>query len=428
MIVRLSVDLITKDSKSDCISHVRKPRIQPRTHENNSLSRDNGVTQHPRLRCSGEDRGPRRTAANSHTKPQQEKQQPSTIFTMADTATKEKDDASASVATATTAEEADSITKLTNMFHETTIEDGGKKKSIWADGHHHETDDTTTSLDDGLVALNNLVLEQKVKHAKWEFPVTPLQEFNATLDDLFRAFLRWSNKVEEDVVAAGEAQSPPLYNVSKAFRRLESYATWMHDNAKDLHEPLTVESVAATHELWKMKVTHDQHGRLLWWIDMGAMNFKAIKAAATTDHQQTLRYLVWQTHLVMFDEQAQRHGMVFVESLAKKGMWECFGIVPMDVSAKLDRLTIGSMPVKMKKIYMFDAAQWLHIVNALMRPFLSAKMRSRLVCPTAKDEPPQAICDREFGRASIPHGFAGMVGGTMKDLIETKYIKSETFA
>jgi hypothetical protein len=120
--------------------------------------------------------------------------------------------------------------------------------------------------------------------------------------------------------------------------------------------------------------------------------------------------------------------MIMVESLAKKSMWESYTMVPMDLSAKLNRLTIGSMPVKMKKIYMFESAQWLHIVNALMRPFMSTKMRQRIVCPTAKDDPPQVICDAAFGRANIPQGFAGMSGGTLKDLVESKYIKSETFA
>ena len=85
--------------------------------------------------------------------------------------------------------------------------------------------------------------------------------------------------------------------------------------------------------------------------------------------------------------------------------------MPFILIAKMDRLTIGVLPIKMKGIYIFGAARWLHLMMNLMKPFLSKKMRERMIIVTEKMAPDtQLYCDEEFGRAYVPDGFLGVQG------------------
>merc|ERR1712238_342851 len=114
-------------------------------------------------------------------------------------------------------------------------------------------------------------------------------------------------------------------------------------------------------------------------MDVAKMEQSNIKEI---DSQEHLRYVVWFSHLLMFDKNAQDHGVVLMEDLNKIGFWNCMTLIPMDVGAKMDRLTIGVLPVKMKAIYMFGAARWTQLMIGLMKPFLSKKMRERMIIVT----------------------------------------------
>ena len=149
---------------------------------------------------------------------------------------------------------------------------------------------------------------------------------------------------------------------------------------------------------------------------MGACD---INASKTLTPEENLRYFVWYSHCIMFDKNAQEHGVVIAESLAKIGFWAAMTIFPPKLGAKLDRLTIGVLPVKMKKFYIFDCPRWMHVMMALMSPFLSKKMKSRL-----------AILDKDFetmyeelgGLDYVIKGFGEKLDGTlMEDFITTKY-------
>jgi hypothetical protein len=68
----------------------------------------------------------------------------------------------------------------------------------------------------------------------------------------------------------------------------------------------------------------------------------------------SLRAFVWYSHYVMYDESVQENGLIFIESVAKLGIIKTMTLVPMKVGAKLDRLTIGVLPVKMNAIYILE--------------------------------------------------------------------------
>ena len=87
-----------------------------------------------------------------------------------------------------------------------------------------------------LDALKKMITAAKKKastkgKAKWEFRASPHAQFNKTLDDTFEAFLMWARSVPPDAAGAatngGSKRTDGRINVSRAFRRLETYAAWM---------------------------------------------------------------------------------------------------------------------------------------------------------------------------------------------------------
>lgn len=252
--------------------------------------------------------------------------------------------------------------------------------------------------------------------------LVPLDEFHTTQTNFLKAFLKWSIKDREDIVK-GKEESKLIVNASKARRRLDSYFDWMKDNiAEDIAKhPLTFESVQEAHKAWSIDASHSENDQFVWWFDIGKMDQKAIK---TMSPQVQFRYLVWYSHLVMFDHKAQDNGMVIMEDLNNIGFWNCMTLIPMELSAKMDRFTIGVMPVKMKGVYMFGAARWLSLMMGMMKPFLSKKMRDRMVIVTLSLEyDRQKYCDDMVGQANMPDRFMELQGGSPKDALIEKLKK-----
>lgn len=262
---------------------------------------------------------------------------------------------------------------------------------------------------------------KKLPFSSW-MDLVPLDEFHTTQSNFLKAFLKWSIKDREDVIE-GSDEAKLIVNASKARRRLDCYFDWMKDNmAEDiLKNPLTMESVMAAAKIWDLQSTHTEDGRLAWWFNMGKMDKEAIKSMPVQEH---MRYGVWFCHLVMFDTKAQDNGVVLLEDLDKMGFWSMATLMPMDLSAKMDRLTIGVLPVKMKGIYMFGAARWLNLMLGLMKPFLGKKMRERMIVVTETMAPDrQQFCDDLVGRANIPEGFMDLQGEIPPDAMLEKLKK-----
>lgn len=307
-------------------------------------------------------------------------------------------------------------------MHKTKV-DGGKK-SAWkmtletlgmADGGTRQKGDVVCSTEAEAMAklkemVGGMTLDADMpKHSKWRFKLSPLEPLNATVDDLLRAFVLWSCKEDQEE-----------FNVSKAFRRLDSYVTWMEDHRKELEEPLTVESVRNAVQAWNLKLTHSSEGHLVWWLDFGAFDMTAIKS--TVSSSESLRYMVWLSHIVMLDKKAQENGTILMQSMGHKGMIETFTMVSMDLSTKMDRFTMGVIPVKMKALYMFKHSLWLAILMGMMKPFLSKKIRERFIT-VPKNVDLQALLEEKVGRDCIPVGYSGLTGVVEKDIVFGEYVK-----
>lgn len=319
-----------------------------------------------------------------------------------------------------------SLTEMKNAF-QTEVTDNGKKKTVWsmtmetmgmASGKDGKGDLWVETVEQGVSALKQYVrekdlqlaeeqatAEEKLPFSSW-MDLVPLEEFHVSQSTFLKAFIKWATKDKEDIVAGDE--NGKHINASKARRRLDCYFDWMKDNmAKDLAEnPLTLDSILPVQKSWELQGSYDKQDRYVWWIDMGQMDFATIKS---TDPQLQLRYMVWWSHLIMFDAKAQDNGVILMEDCDKVGFWSTMTMIPMELSTKMDRLTIGVLPVRMKGIYVFGAARWMHVFIGLMKPFMSKKMRDRMII-ISDTQDREEFCGEILDAENIPDGFVQLKG------------------
>lgn len=341
-----------------------------------------------------------------------------------------KEEAAAAPDASDKKEESASMHDLKNLLHNTKCESGGETKSLWqmtketmgmADGGKSKSTDVLVETEDeALVAIKNMIQKAKEKDATkkhpragmWDFQWTPLEEFNASLDDVLLAFCRWTKK-------DNDSSEHSTMNITKAFDRLEHYAQWMYDARNDLQESLTVDSIRNASRVFAMKLTHDSTGRLLWFFDMPNSDLQAIKENKVTI-SESLRYFVWTTHVVFLDTSAQQHGMVFIQDMCHVGFWKLMGAFPGDLGAKMDRLTIGVLPIQMKGLYVLNADNWMKFLLNLMKAFMSKKLRQRII--SLNDKNKQELVDQVGGPQYIPADCCGLEGTAETDIIFGTYI------
>jgi len=265
------------------------------------------------------------------------------------------------------------------------------------------------------------------KAAKWEFRTSPHEHLGKTLDDTLVAFCMWARVASEaDEQDADDEGRSGMVNIHKAFRRLEAYADWMEENGAEIvARPLTVASVAPALKAWAMSMSYTQAQQLAWWVDMGTIDLEAIKGGeGGVTLEDSFRSFVWLAHVAMYDAKCQANGLVFVQNVASMGFWGMMTMVPMKLSAKLDRLTIGVIPCKMKLIICLDCPRWMNILMKLMSLFMSKKLMKRM--KVYKKE--WHTVAEHLGAGCIPKGF-GECGGTLTtDPIVDPYLAREGIA
>lgn len=265
-----------------------------------------------------------------------------------------------------------------------------------------EPDVMADSEEDALTMLKQEVESAKSakqkRPQKWNFATVPLDCFSKTLDDILMAFVRWS-KTDDG-----------KFNLTRAFERLTAYATWMDNTGRDMIDPpLTTESIKDAWTAWNMKVSYDKAGHFVWWFDIAQLDVEKVKAIPV---EENLRLFVWLAHFAMLDPQAQQNGCVLVENLGKLQLWTGMTLIQPNLARKIDRLTIGTMPVKMKQVYVCESPQWATVLTKMMKPFLSPVVKDRIVFL----ENPKVLEDI-LGLDCIPTGFVGTEGKLEKDIV-----------
>jgi hypothetical protein len=292
------------------------------------------------------------------------------------------------------------------------------------DGSDKKGDILITTEENALLKLKELIENKKAKtrkdkhKAKWDFKTSPHEQFNKTLDDTFLCFIKWAKVKKDKEGDNNNDDGEGTYNVSKTFRRLESYADWMEETGDDLIEPpLTAASVKEALDAFQMKVSEDKNGNFVWWFDLGVIDKDKLKKDLKPE--DSLRAFVWYSHYIMYDPIAQNKGLVIVENCAKMGFFELFTLMPMKLGAKLDRLTIGVLPVKCNMIYLLEGPQWIKLLMNFMGMFMSKKMKKRIAFLKEWKEVGETL-----GEECIPKNYGKLEGHLEVDPVEKEYFSN----
>lgn len=298
-----------------------------------------------------------------------------------------------------------------------------------AGGTTHKGDIYADNVDQALVVLKEMISaaaeSADVSSHQWEFTSVPLKEIDPklSLDDLFMAFVKWAEAdhapdapIETCSLRGGVNGRHEKINVSKAFRRLEKYASWMDADREDLTvPPLTAASIERAWEAFSFRLSYDTCHRLVWWLDLDAVDFHAIRN--TLSPQEIHRLFVWMSHFMLFNKHAQDKGMVFINSLANIKFLPFMTMLPLQLGMKLDEFMISVIPLKTKLVLLLDRPKWAKFAfRYLLRPFLTKNMRKRSV--VLEDDPQQKLVSEALGGGTdcIPIGFNGLDGNPEADI------------
>lgn len=296
-----------------------------------------------------------------------------------------------------------------------------------AEGKQLGSDVFTDDLKEGLEIIRALV-QEKVMEARanneessiWFFRNVPCKEFDKKMDDVFIAFLKWAsvepNQFQECRGLKGGINKRGPINVSKAFRRLESYAQFMESTGDDLAD-LTAASIKPTSDLLYFRVTYDDCGRVVWWLDLGQTKFAALKELPDAS---ILRLFVWLAHLIMFDEKAQDNGVVFFESMAYVGFWQYMTMLPLNVGLMLDKYMVGVIPARTKLVVFLKRPLWTEVMYGILRLFLPKRMKRRVDMPSHTGD---KASEETVGLNCIPVGFDDLNGTIEVDLMAERLSK-----
>mmetsp|Transcript_6060 Transcript_6060/g.6591 ORF Transcript_6060/g.6591 Transcript_6060/m.6591 type:complete len:324 (-) Transcript_6060:368-1339(-) len=286
------------------------------------------------------------------------------------------------------------------------------------DGKDKKSDRIVGSTDDALSVLKQLIEKVKEstkkakKKAKRDFKASPHEEFGKTLDDAFMSFIVWAKvkKQNEDEAT--------MYNVSKAFRRVEAYAEFMDDSEDDLSKPaLSADTVKEAIQGLAMTSSVEKDGQFVWWFDLKAIDKDLLKKKLKP--VDSLRAFVWYAHFIMYNKTAQEKGMVVVENCGHMGFFELFGLFPMKLGTQIDRFTIGVIPVKCNKIYITEGSGWIKMFMKFMGMFMSKKMMQRIIFLEEWKEVPELL-----GEDCVPVKFGKLDGKMEIDIVHGEYFST----
>jgi len=308
-----------------------------------------------------------------------------------------------------------------NLFGEVaSIFGNWDPKSKTGDVHHPEMD-----MDGAIARIKEMVkevvssykLKAKGKGGKaeemWRFSASPHAAFGKTLDDMYTAFLMWAR---EDVSSprpglSNDLRSDGIINVTKAFRRLESYAKWMEEHRELLTTvPLNSDTVRTVIATWGCKVSYADDGMALVCVDLPSVEWKSFRESFK-NHETLMRAVTWLIHAAIYDANSQLNGMALLYNVNCIGFGEALSLMPISTVLKLESLTVGVVPVRVRSFVILDSPPWVSAILRVFSAMVSKKVRKRIV--TLKKD--WGVPAERFGVGAIPYSFGGgRCGGTFK--------------
>jgi CRAL/TRIO domain len=249
-----------------------------------------------------------------------------------------------------------------------------------AGGIDYKDDVYADTMEEALAVLKSLA------PLEWNFHDigVPLNEFKQSSDDVYRTFLKWAvadgadDNSQRCKLKGGVNGKQKRINISKAYRRLERYVTWMQD-VRDyvIEPPLTASSLQDVWGTFSMKVTYDDCQRLVWWLDLGGSDLEKIRYELPP--KEITRIFVWISHFMMFDKNAQTKGIVLCHSLANVGFWTFMTMLPLELGISIDEFVVSVIPLKTKFVLLLQRPPWAKFAYQLLKPFIVRNMRRRVV-------------------------------------------------
>jgi hypothetical protein len=200
-----------------------------------------------------------------------------------------------------------------------------------------------------------------------------------TRNDVHRAFLLWSQKPNDRLEDS--------FNVSKAFRRLETFA----DYQLKMYEPyfstpvdITSPDIVEASQIMNIKVPEQTYGGALAWVidldrtDMEAMS--KLKAEGGCDLNDLMRYF-WALMLQgMFDDVSCSEGCIVLQDMGTMGFGTMLSFQKSikPIENDMNAMFYGVMPFKMKSCILTGSPWWMSALLAFMRLFISKKMSGRI--------------------------------------------------
>ena len=258
-------------------------------------------------------------------------------------------------------------------------------------------DTMLTSLDECITPLLQLVKEGVARGEEaWSLECSRAMFCGHTLDDFIAAFARHARvlNTDDDAAAAAAAAAPPLYNVTKAARRLTAFATFFHEHRDKLTPAPTAEEIRPlmcamdfapldAGDSASTTGAGTPGGERAIWV-MNARNFTNLPALIEERDDGGLcqfRMMALAFHFCLFDPRYQEGGMSMVMALGGFSIASMFAMrstIDKDVQKVNEQMFAGILPIRMASFYYVDSPWWMRLLLKLIRPLMSAKMRARV--------------------------------------------------
>jgi len=269
------------------------------------------------------------------------------------------------------------------------------------------------------------LLQQNIWEEILQPHLTLYHDFDKTFEDVLDSFLRWAASDEAPDtrcrLEGGANGKESEINVSKALRRLEKYAAWMAKMEKYLGD-LKAASIRDTFSIFDMKMSIDDCQRLVWWLDLGAIDWNRFDNA---EPREIARVFVWVSHYMLLHPNAQDQGLVLVNSLNQVGFGKFMTMLPVDLGMELDEFVISVIPIKTKFVVLMERPPWAKFAYQMLKPFMKSNMRRRVNVIEEGLYPTDYIF-QVVGVNAIPKGIENYPGKDGVDFLEPYFDSKRT--
>ncbi|XP_078665386.1 alpha-tocopherol transfer protein-like [Branchiostoma floridae x Branchiostoma belcheri] len=187
------------------------------------------------------------------------------------------------------------------------------------------------------------------------------------------------------------------FDVEQAFKLLEKYHVWRAQSPEICSNmrPSSVQGLleAGYHAALPGR---DQDGRKVMFYKIGKWDPNQYSA------YEVFRVSLISSEKIIQDEDTQVHGIVMIADLAGLSFSHACQIGPR-VAKKIGSITTDAFPIRVKEIHLLNEPMLFDAIFAIIKPFMSEKMRNRIHLHGPKTETLLQYVDRD----ALPPEYGG---------------------